>query len=353
MGSSLQEIIDRVMTGATGINNDALQSILADAEMTAETLFMVSARRVIWLSAEVEKNIEDFSQTHYIVIDAVTGIGTLPASLMREFIHLAELRDYQFAAYKKYQDYARFRFNSQICYYTIKDGELHTTCTLSNGTLVRTIASVEKEAMNAEVVAAVGSGGFADLADIGRRIAIFSGSTQSFYDTIKGVVSADICEILGHLNTIIAAGDKVAKIYDPVFAHVRTIATMSKAPADQTITSGVGQGGGTAADVGRLLIIRNDVSGEIVMRAIITAVNTPDSFEIHDYTAAFGGFTNVEIYEILEPGVNIHTPTLPILPDDIADPIEMASEKYLDLIVADMISILTGDMPLKNLKPGF
>lgn len=352
MSQNLQQIIDRVMTGATGINNDAFQSILADAEMTAETLFDLAADRVLYRACTLEKDFEFVCQTHHIVVDPETQVGDLPASVSKEFIHLSILPDYQFASYKQYLDYGRYRFNNQICYYSIKDGEIHTTCVLSNGTLIRSIASVEKEGLNPAVIADAGTGGFTDLADIGRRIAIFVSGTQVWYDTIRATIDADTCEILGHLSSIIAVGNKVAKIYEPRMELVRTVATVAKAAASQIVTAGAGQGQYTAADVGRLLIIRN-VGGDVVLRALISTLNNTDSISIYDYTAAFGAWNNAEIWEIIEPTLTLYAPTYPVLPDDIDDDIEFASDKYLDFIVAEIIAILTGQTPLQNLKKAY
>lgn len=130
MPVSKQNIIDRAMQLATNVAGDSHESVLVDAEATAEVIFPHALRYVVERIAKSGKGLEGLMSVHSIEIsgDAPNGEGDLPDRVYDEYLDRSYLPEVQFGSKLPIPDYGRFRFDNQMCYYAIEDGKIYYSC---------------------------------------------------------------------------------------------------------------------------------------------------------------------------------------------------------------------------------
>ncbi len=126
--ANLQQILDRAKVQAFGINNDPNNSIVIDSDLTAEAIFPHAVRAVYMNLARSGEDLQNINAAH--VIAMVSGVGTLPDTVLREMIMEANLPNHPFATFlQHFGDYQRHRFDSQLCYFTIRGDKFYSSCT--------------------------------------------------------------------------------------------------------------------------------------------------------------------------------------------------------------------------------
>jgi hypothetical protein len=98
-------------------------------------------------------------------------------------------------------------------------------------TLDRTLTFVSKAGASEQIVAEAGEGGFTN-ADIGRLIIIKVADVIVIRGVITGIVSTDICTIMGYMATVIGVGTGVAEIYRIATAEEATEGDYSTSSLD-------------------------------------------------------------------------------------------------------------------------
>lgn len=126
MAVTFQQLLDRAEELATNIAGDAQTSPLIDSEVTAEVIYPHAVRSVFRDYAKTGRHLDDMQMNHSI---SLTGdSGTLPDNVIRECLDHAYIPRDQFASKVPYEDYQRYRFDNQMCYFAIKGGSLYYSC---------------------------------------------------------------------------------------------------------------------------------------------------------------------------------------------------------------------------------
>lgn len=124
MGMTFQEIIDRAMQLATGIEGDDSASVLIDSEMTVEAIYPHALRAVIKDQAKKGLNVQDLMKTHSITF--ASGTAALPDDLLEEYLSSWTYPGRPFVSVVPYQDYQRHLL-VQIDYLSLNAGALKFT----------------------------------------------------------------------------------------------------------------------------------------------------------------------------------------------------------------------------------
>lgn len=200
-------------------------------------------------------------------------------------------------------------------------------------------------------------GEFIALEDSGRRLVLVEGSEAE--ETVNAIIQERLSPSQVRLRDYHTGEyateviDGTARIYEPQLELVRTIA-VGKTSGDAVIIADTGLGGGTDADIGRLVTVtieNESMAGvETVIRAVIVDVANEDAFVIGGYElvsiASFQGTAN--IYHILDPTITLNAPTVPSVPTDADDDIDLPTKMIEDVILVVAMA-LTGEMPLEQL----
>jgi hypothetical protein len=122
--ATLAEIIARAEQIAVGRGIDPHTSPVLDGLMTFEALYPHVLRYVFTrgLMARPE-TVEDFMRDSTIAL--VANVGTLPDTVLRQFLSHSFLPAYPFATMVRYIDYTRSRFDTMLSYYAFRDNEIY------------------------------------------------------------------------------------------------------------------------------------------------------------------------------------------------------------------------------------
>ena len=127
MATTFQNLIDRAEELATNIAGDAQTSPLIDSEVTAEVIYPHAVRSVFRDYAKTGRHLDDMQMDHAITMP-LTGVAALPATVIRETLDHAYLPNDQFASKVPYEDYQRYRYDSQMCYFAIRGDNIYYSC---------------------------------------------------------------------------------------------------------------------------------------------------------------------------------------------------------------------------------
>lgn len=329
------EIIHRATEIASGVGADPALSPLIDSEMTAEALFPHALRFAAEKLARSEENLHDVARSYDIEI--IEGKGTLPDTILRDFLHLAVLPQFPMSTYKlNFSDYERRRFSNQLCYFTFLNGEIHTTCFPVPRKLNRLIENItydtNREVTHPKIV-------FAPT-DLGRAALITP--TVSTHPRVETVVTRFIDE--SHIEVGEPANDPAipAKIslYDLPFTLDRTINNINVFNGSNEVFQNLMQSVFTEADRGRIVIVRD--TSEIYLYGTIEAVLSDNHILANNI--AFEAASNKTAY-IYKNTIKLVTPGLPDIPVNVNDPINM-SEKLVDETVITLAAAMRGQIIL-------
>lgn len=126
MSFTAQEIWDKATELATGVAGDANVSPLVDSEVTAEVAYPHALKAVFRDYALLGKFQDDVNMDH--AVEVLNGEATLPSTIMREFLDRAYIVTDKFASKVSYEDYLRFRFDNQMCYFSVRNGKIYYSC---------------------------------------------------------------------------------------------------------------------------------------------------------------------------------------------------------------------------------
>lgn len=128
-----QQIIDAAESLASGIAVDPHNSVVIDSEMTAEDLLPLAFRHAYRELAQKGDNLQDVLLSHEIELTSAAPragmMGTLPPGVLTEYLDKAFLPDYPYSSLmRQLPDYDRPRFDAMLCYWTVDNLTIYTTC---------------------------------------------------------------------------------------------------------------------------------------------------------------------------------------------------------------------------------
>lgn len=227
MSVTKQNIIDRSVQLATNVAGDANESKLVDAEVTADVAFPHALRYVFEKIAKSGIGIEDLIRVHNIEIagDAPDGQGSLPDGIYKEYLDRSYLPEVRFSSKLPLPDYGRFRFDNQMCYFAIQEGQIHYSCDTrdinrknENGSidLEDTLLAIESESLTS--------------ADIGRRVRFVKADGTLLIDSfIDSVTNSGQAVLRG----------KALEQADPFNPTITIYETPATETTEKSITAGI------------------------------------------------------------------------------------------------------------------
>lgn len=332
---SLQSILDRAEEMAIGPAGDANMSVLVDSEITAYVIFPHALRCVLRKIAVSGGSLEDVSRAN--TIEIVDGEAALPDAVVREALDSAYLPSVPFASLATYTDYNRYRFDNQLCYFTVKGDRLYYSCP---------IPAVHRTPEDDDFTTTLNSRTISSLtdvftsADVGKRIKILNSSGVIVIDAIISSITGSITLAAKALSTV--AGTASAVIYDTDDDTVHRALTSVNTTADNATVTCAG-GNFTSADVGRRF--RCYDGSTLIVDAIIDEVTNATTIVLRGKAIST---TAVGVADVLYSALILHTPTIPELPGDIDDEIEMSPRVAEDVILT-IAAVLRGEITLKEL----
>lgn len=117
----LSELLDRAEQAASGVAG--APNPQADREITAYVLYPHAVRAVYREQAKTGRHLDNL--THPQPIEIVNGEGTIPDTMFREYMDRAYIPVDQFASHVPFEDYGRYRFNSQMKYFAIRGSKFY------------------------------------------------------------------------------------------------------------------------------------------------------------------------------------------------------------------------------------
>lgn len=341
-----QTIVDQIEELAAGVASDANISPLIDSEVTAYMLLPHLIRKAIMDRFEKGGNLEDVMAENLVEIGS-NGYGELPDAIIRECLAMnAYLLDHDFGSYLNYPDYRRFRYDEQLAYFSNRDSKLY----FSKDTMPlirRIVAGSGNDGSNSVEY----TDGLFSTADEGRRVRHTSPTAGILMDAFIQTVQDP---------------DNVDYFAQPLFTFVETAAEFDVLSADEYVlqrsfnSAAVNTTEGqsqinisginfTAADVGRRLRISYNSGADIAIDAIIRSVIDSAQCEMYGKALITDSGGDAEIF--YSP-LRIETPTIPALPSNIADNVELSPWLIKDVVILGAAT-LRGEIPLPALIRGY
>ena len=123
--ASLAEIVARAEQIAVGRGIDPHDSPVLDAGLSVEALYPHALRYIILKDLRNGGNPNNYRRT--INVPMVGGVGTLPDSVLREFMCVSYLPDESNSAHLPYDDYNRDRRENMLAYFSNKGASFYSS----------------------------------------------------------------------------------------------------------------------------------------------------------------------------------------------------------------------------------
>lgn len=331
-----QEIIDAAMQLGAGIGNDPLVSPVIEGEMTAEDLLPLAFRHAYKsLISSGGLRVQDVQREHFIELDSDEQ-ADLPTGVLTEYLDCAFLPDFPYSSLLRYfADYQRSRFDTQLCYFTVNNSKIFSSCDPIIS--VRELASVSLT-QNDDLVTTTSTNLVA--ADEGRRVRVVVSGTTVFDAIIDDVLTSSTLNARGRASAnLVANALNLGTIYrtdqDQV---VRSLTAVNTTQNDETVTCA--GAAFTSADVGRRLHVVDGATQ--LIDAYIASVTNATTVEM---TVRALATSAIGTADVLYSPLVLHAPSIPEIPSSAATDITM-SDAARDAVIYTLAMALRGELKL-------
>ena len=333
--ASLTEIVTRAEALAISRNNDPHFGPVIDAGLTVEALFPHALRYAIGKDLKNGGNSRNYLRTHEIEFD-VDGVGEFPDSALLDHTCHAYLTQRPRAAMVPYVDYHGQRYDHMLEYFSVDGSRI-----LYSGNPTPLIRTEIAAAGSTSSDIVTFTDALFSTRDEGRRLRIKSNDGLVYADVFIETVDDNDTLYLRGRPAYGFAGQYNAEVMDSSnYVQHRALTNIETTVNSRTVICA--SGSFTEKDVGRRIRV---VNSGVVLDAIIEHINSGTSVRVNANALST---TSVGTGSIMYSPVKLTAVSVPVIPANPDDPIDMLPKLAEDVIVI-MAAALTAELKLPEL----